>query len=93
MQDKDLAEFEARASEAEKKLDALEQNGIAVKNENKQSEKPDQPSALGKAEYRVMFLMRALSARDDALRKAEEAVAKRDYQIMHLQRALDRVKP
>lgn len=90
-----LAEFEARASEAERRLAALEKSGVVRVVEEKISEEDKekalgQPSDLERAEYRIKFLLRALESRDEALLKAEEELAKRDYQIMHLTRALDR---
>lgn len=89
MQADPLAEFEARAAEAERRLAELEKNGVR-RDEKNEKEASDQPSELQKAEYRIMILLRALNARDESLKKAEDEVAKLEYQILHLKRALDR---
>jgi hypothetical protein len=90
MQSEALAEFEARASEAERRLSELEKNGVRQQNKSEEKNTSDQPSELEKAEYRIKFLVRALESRDESLKKAEDEVAKLEYQIMHLKRALDR---
>jgi predicted nucleic acid-binding Zn-ribbon protein len=89
--EKQFVEFEARAAEAERRIADLEKNGVKQGKKEEEKEKvSDLPSDVEKAEYRIKFLLRALEARDEALKKAEDEVAKRDYQILHLKRCLDK---